>query len=358
MTEVQLRTLIDSGNAPALEQLTIGSLQDRLVIDGLVAVQVELIDSSLSRGNDLDILDPAGNPIGLLCFCRGQPAEIEKMSKWRLAAYLTEITENEFNQPYWSRCDYAVIDEPRVVHYLANYAPTAPIWGGFSHRVQQVQYVRQVASLRIVDGIRIPTAHHGEAMSRAVGARHSFDRYLKFYHQLELLFDWVLVKRVQALGNDLMGIGQLMSAYSQQDFQRLDRLLDDYCTDTDRLLQVLISVVAHEPLAVTIFQDFGKEANPLKLPGKWDDFVDMAKSGVVTLQSFKTAKLASNAIDRDRLTRKIAAYWIYRIRCCIAHNRIGEYVLMEADEQFVVEFGEPLLKEVLVQVLVNPALPP
>lgn len=354
MTEVQLQQLIASGNAPQLEQLNIGSLLDRLVIDGLVAVPIELIDSSMSRADDLDIIDPAGNTIGLLCFCRGLPAEIEKISKWRFTAYLTEIAENEFNQPYWFRYDYAVIDEPRVLHYLANYASSAPLWGGFSHRAQQVQYVRKVPSLRIIDGIRIPTAHHGEAMDRAVGAGHSYDRYLKLYHQLELLFDWVIVKRVQALADDLVGIGQLMAAYSQQDFQRLDRLLEDFCTDTDRLLQNMVRLVTHEALARTIFQDFAKDANPLKQ--KWNEFVTMAKSGGMDLPAFKKAKLGTTAEERVRLTRKIAAYWIYRIRCCIAHNRIGEYVMTGADERFVVEFGEPLLREVLVQILVNPAI--
>ncbi|NES18002.1 MAG: hypothetical protein F6K41_03525 [Symploca sp. SIO3E6] len=47
---------------------------------------------------------------------------------------------------------------------------------------------------------------------------------------------------------------------------------------------------------------------------------------------------------------KIAAYWIYRVRSCIAHNRIGEYIMLPEDEEFIVEFAEPLLREVLYQV--------
>lgn len=45
----------------------------------------------------------------------------------------------------------------------------------------------------------------------------------------------------------------------------------------------------------------------------------------------------------------IATYWIYRIRCSIAHHKIGEYMMGYDDEEFVVEFAEPLLKEIILE---------
>ena len=52
----------------------------------------------------------------------------------------------------------------------------------------------------------------------------------------------------------------------------------------------------------------------------------------------------------DNLVIEFSAYCIYRVRCCISHNRIGEYVMSNDDEGFVVEFAEPLLREVLCQI--------
>jgi hypothetical protein len=55
----------------------------------------------------------------------------------------------------------------------------------------------------------------------------------------------------------------------------------------------------------------------------------------------------------DKLILETAAYWVFRVRCCIAHHRIGEYLLTQLDEEFVVEFAEPLLLGVLRSILSN-----
>ena len=52
----------------------------------------------------------------------------------------------------------------------------------------------------------------------------------------------------------------------------------------------------------------------------------------------------------------IAAYQIYRLRSSIAHSRIGEYLLTDADDAMIREFGLPLIQEVAVQVFSSPVL--
>jgi hypothetical protein len=53
--------------------------------------------------------------------------------------------------------------------------------------------------------------------------------------------------------------------------------------------------------------------------------------------------------DYPKFIHTITSYWIYRIRCSIAHFKIGEYILTRDKEDFIVEFAEPLIKEVLIQ---------
>jgi hypothetical protein len=53
--------------------------------------------------------------------------------------------------------------------------------------------------------------------------------------------------------------------------------------------------------------------------------------------------------DYDKFIHTITSYWIYRVRCSIAHFKIGEYILTRDKENFIVEFAEPLIKEVLIQ---------
>lgn len=59
-----------------------------------------------------------------------------------------------------------------------------------------------------------------------------------------------------------------------------------------------------------------------------------------------------NIVTEDKHSEfilRIVSYWIYRVRCSIAHNKIGEYLLSWEDEEFLVKFAEPLLLEVLKQ---------
>jgi hypothetical protein len=52
----------------------------------------------------------------------------------------------------------------------------------------------------------------------------------------------------------------------------------------------------------------------------------------------------------------LAAYQIYRMRSSIAHSRIGEYLLTDADDAMIADFGLPLLQEVASQVFSSPGL--
>jgi hypothetical protein len=57
-----------------------------------------------------------------------------------------------------------------------------------------------------------------------------------------------------------------------------------------------------------------------------------------------------NAEEYKTLLLKVTGYWIYRIRSSIAHNKIGEFIMEDIHQEFVVEIGEELLLEVIKQI--------
>ena len=59
--------------------------------------------------------------------------------------------------------------------------------------------------------------------------------------------------------------------------------------------------------------------------------------------------IESRGIIYNNLIPKVCSYWIYRIRSSIAHNKFGEYIMDNDDEDFIVNFAEPLLKEMVLQ---------
>ena len=226
------------------------------------------------------------------------------------------------------------------------------IWGGYSHlNLAQPQLVtRQRSKITAVERLRIPTEYHQSALERAIHASHPYERYLKYYHQLELLFDWAYIKKIQALQDDLNGCAKLISSYQSGDLPRLKDLIRQYATSPSMIHALLALVHNYKSIGTRIFDDFGKEGNPIS--GNWNDMLaDLTKGYFVS----PIKGLPTKQADYDKRILETAAYWIFRIRCCIAHHRIGEYLLSQGDEEFIVEFGEPLLLGVISDVLGNQA---
>jgi len=173
---------------------------------------------------------------------------------------------------------------------------------------------------------------------------------------LELRFDYDIVERIKNLGDDLKGIGQIFSDFGREEVRRLKSVIEPRIKNVDAL-EVRLNGVKHsadcEERAKDIFFRYGKDTNPLRDKESQYDLV-MVQGGF-SKDLAKSAKLiggpeaALDAIYR-KLLIDVASYWIYRVRSSIAHSRIGEYVMTSSDEEFVVEFAEPLLREVIVQV--------
>lgn len=359
MNEQEVNQLIADGSFNGDTPTSIETVSGYLCINGLVALPVAAVDSSHNRSNDLEIEFEAGADPGMLCYCRspGQEADLySTMSDWRRAAFLTEAESLDWGTDYHFSDDFLVIPKDRLDDYLLNYFNTAPIWGGFSHkhRPSSTIFYRTASKISVRAGLRIPTEPHQRSLEYIVRAAHPYDRFLRQYHQIELLFDWVFVKKIQSLGNNLDGVAKLMSEYSSGDLPRLKVILTKFISNANLVRDRLLMPTVHLTTAKEIFDINNKDGNPLK--EKWDKFLLWhAQSMTEATLNSSTVKLSDKPFSD--FVSAIAAYWIYRVRCSIAHNRIGEYIMKESDEEFVVEFMEPLLKEVLCQVFSHPDLP-
>lgn len=356
MDQEKLESLRDSGAAPELVGYSFDTQVGFVTVNDKVPIPVYSIDSSLPDGVDLEIFNDTNDVIGVLCFCRRLgDVNIGALTEWQFAAYLSEVDVDDFNAPFKFDCDYAVIDLPHLSDYVLNFKSSSVLWGGFSHDPPLMPVKRVVMKLVALRGICYPTVYHHQQAVRAVMSSHTFDRYLKIYHQLELLFDWVVVRRIQNLGDDLTGIAKVMSRHSSGDLPSLKELIKEYCQNLSSVWDIMRTIDSHIVVANDVFQNYGKDGNPLK--DQWSNFIAALGSGSYSLANATSNRLANRQDVLDKLVAETAAYWLFRIRCCIAHNRIGEYVLTDNEVQFVLTFGEPLLKVVVAQVLSNPNLP-
>ena len=322
-------------------------------VGGLAVLRVGAVSSFLDRTGDLALLDENRAPIGTLCFTRalGQMRP-DSLTRWQYAAYLAEVRPEQLGRDYEFSENYLVLDEATVERYKAEYRDGAPIWGGFTHDPPVPRLTAPArAELTALPGILLPTAIHRQSLNRFIEAPNAFDRFLKLYHALELLFDFAVMKQMQSMTDDLAGFGRVISSYSSKELDRLKHIMITFCDDPVGIANNLSLVANHIGRAEEIFQEYGKDGNPLKDDSSWKGVSQAAASSQLTESDVKNLKGVTGTGDYRKFVSYIAAYWIYRVRSSIAHSRVGEFLFLESDEEFIVEFAEPLLREVVRQVL-------
>lgn len=342
--------------------MTVSDVENVCVVDDCFPIPLEGVSSGLAKHAVHSVLDMGGTRLGELLTCKGEQYRPAQSSSHYLAAYLADVEAFSYGQPSRFRRNYFVCPTSRLNEYRRDYLSSSAIWGGFLHldpaNTISISAARTPALIVAVRGIVIPTDMHSEAMSRSVVQAHAFERFLKLYHLLELNFDYQFVEQIRHLGPDLKGVGQLLANYERGEIERLKDTINR-SVDPEKVAECL-RILCRDPRwhaqISTVFFEYGKSANPLG--SKRTKFEDL----LATAEFSEADAIAHNLYDGSRdtsiqranfakLALNVAAYWIYRIRCCIAHNRIGEYVMRLSDEPFVEEFGEPLLRCVLSTVL-------
>ena len=335
-------------------------------LNGMIPISVDAVSFSYESDVDIEVRNEDDNLLGVLCICKSlTDINIASVTDARYIAYIHEVDKHTFQGglPYKFTKNYLVIDVSEYDNYKNKYMNSAPIWGGFFHSNTesslQNAYRFQPSKLIARTGIELPTRYHQESSMRSVVQPYAFERFLKLYHLLELIFDWNLVQEIKSLNDDLQGIGQLLNEYSgNNELERLKVLLKSKCNDNKKIDKIAdclnkINSLDYLDKGIKIFFNYSKSGNPYKI-SNITPFPDLMSHGGFSRTNTKENN--PNNIQGitnkgyDNLVIEFSAYCIYRVRCCIAHNRIGEYVMSNDDEGFVVEFAEPLLREVLCQI--------
>lgn len=329
-------------------------------INDLVAIKVENIASYYDRSIDLPIKRPDGVEIGYLYFIKDlEVTNIHILPEPKYVCFLIDISNRitfDSGAPHKITSDYLVVYRAYLNEYIDDYFHCAPIWGQFNHSYPTVTVMpplsKPITEIKTVSLPKFTKEKLFEASIRGIKQSLPFERFLKYYHLLELNFDSDVIERIQKLNidTDSESISILLNEYKREDIERLKYLFQTYCRNTTGIIEKMKSLSGFLPIAKKIFYDFGKESNPLKDHLKFSAVV--VKVDSFNLVNCKAEKInnASNAVDHEKFIRNLCAYWIYRVRNSIAHNKIGEYRMTQSDESFIIDFAEPLLLELLSQI--------
>lgn len=343
---------------------TIENVNDMLCFNSYIPFPI-IVNQSYDKTQMIDIKDIHGEILGYIFFSNDNKI-IPKpdMSDMCFAAYLVDVTESDFlaGIDYMLKVDYLVIKKDKLTEYEQKYKSTSGLWGGFIHKditnFPNPPFSSTITEITAIENLELPTTWHDTNLIRSIQQPYAFERFLKQYHLLELLFDWQVVEDIKALNNDIYGAGLILRNYGKGD--EILRLIDCFSRglkDISAIENRLNTVSSFMIVAENIFYVYGKESNPLKESS--EDFTNPNRlKKIVSAGGFSATNAQTHnnikAADYQKFIIKLTCYWIYRIRSSIAHAKIGEYQLSYQDEAFMVQFAEPLLKEVLIQCFTKP----
>lgn len=296
--------------------------------------------------------------IGCLVLSKGSKVNIRSLPPLGILCYLRDVSYKYFGHEkhIFSR-DYFITEQGKAEEYDKFFKKTSDIWGGFTHN----SGVRGNLGCSMPDRIdakklTVPSIYHAAAFSRYTYSKSPFDRFLRLYHCVELLFDAIIVWKIKRLNEDIEGFSQIISSHGKSELDRLNSIASNYVENIDNLVRKIANVRHHKDIAKAIFHEYSKTGDPLSSLSQWEEFVQVVSSpDNCDPKEYKSAICKKNPkLNREgeynKFMKNLIVYWIYRFRCGVVHNRIGEFIMSDDHYSFVEDFAEPLLLEFCKEV--------
>ncbi len=322
----------------------------KVVINNLIAMPV-ITSNSFDRSAIIDVKYPQGRIIGTLRFLKGfSIADYNGLSDANKICFYSDHEDNQIITPeYTFNHDYFLIEKKYYKTYVKEHMAKSTLWGSFIHseNIPSLSFSEtfNVSAIQIDNKLTSVEGPYADNIYLSIIETNPFNRFLKLYHMIELQFDLHTAEKIRTLldeGNKEKEISIHLRDYAKDEIKRLESIIKERCTEIDNLEVLINRVSQFKDNALTIFYEYGKNTNPML---KKSDFNYFAFG----TGRFNETDIKSRGHGYPSLILKLTAYWIYRVRCCIAHNKLGEYIMSSNDEQFVVKFAEPLMKEVVKQ---------
>lgn len=265
-------------------------------------------------------------------------------------------------------CDFLVIEKDFFNNYYENYYETSSLWGGYKHTEREFIEYKKVQEIRLPESkIFFPTSINSFNSDMSVYSSNIYENFLKKYHQIELIFNLIFIKKLKTI--DLENLKEIHSIYksmNKSEFDAIFYIISNYVTNKVKYLKIFeMAYFEHNDIYNEIFHNYEKDSNPLSdstLRDKFHQFLTkvaqstpLSEEDYFNIAQLKEIKFKNKAEDFSNFVYKFISYTIYRIRCSIAHNKLGEFMFtMDQDHlDFMVDIGLPLIREAVIDVFSN-----
>lgn len=282
-----------------------------------------------------------------------EPIQLSQLPWPDALAYLSTVHHTEFNGPGVHVPPVLIVSETVFVTYKQKFHGSVN-WSGFilsddpmSSLV--VPSTNKITEIRQRDKLRPEHRSLSSVLATSVTQVYPSLVFLTRYHLVELMLDKSIVDEIKALDEDLHGIGKTLKRLSGDEYERLQKYIVPNLRNLPGIEDVL-RVLVEWPNWIDRFLEmafeFDKKSNPIG--SHQVEFEEFLLNGVFDRHSWNRARLPSTY---EEIVKRLSCYIFYRLRCSVAHRKIGEYLLEDDDEKMYLELGLPLANVMLEQVI-------
>lgn len=314
----------------------------------------------IENHEDVEVKNDDGELIAVLCFaCYDKRFDVGLMTVTRYLSYLIECEHESLRHSFLR--SYLFVPHEKLEEYNSVYKKSAPLWGGYTHKSYSRSVITPVNSIVANKRLVLPLAEHQRKLNDAVHCSNGYDRFIKKYHLLEMMFDYITFLKVKTGHFEIGEMRKVVNTFDGEEFTSLRKILQGYVDNINELLEVLYKSTQYENIVNELLQDYSKSSNPLNTQSMWNIFwgylenrqLSFTYQNTKTGQHLKDFTQFSDETTYNNFILKEVAYWIYRTRCSIVHSKIGEYMFNEDGEAFVIEIVEKILDILIKEIYSN-----
>ncbi|WP_336010395.1 hypothetical protein [Acinetobacter calcoaceticus] len=343
------------------------------VVDNMLVIEIPEVNFLISSDgveNEIDLIYE-GNIVGELNLIdkNKKMSNTSELNKSKLIYCIYSIYNRNFDCTGNFKKNFLLVKDSFSEKYINDYLITSSFWGGFSHVERDFVFQPSISSIELPSQFKFPTSHNLDLSFSSLFSSNPLEKFLKDYHQLELLFNLIIIKKVQTISiSELNRINEIYKDLRKSEMDSLVYIIENFIDNDEVYLKIIIDTFkSNEALCENFLQNYSKESNPLGESKKWEKFklfVDKAdQDNCISIDDFfntaihKDIAFAQSGKKEEFIKniKKINAYWIYRIRCSIAHTKLGEFIFEynQENHEFIYKYANNLIKRTIICIFSN-----
>lgn len=275
---------------------------------------------------------------------------------YRKKGYILDKLENYF----------MVLKKPYIETYLSKFYGKESLWGGFNHKKSMHISSKKLSTIHLPNlEISFPTDIHRFNSERSVLSNNIFYLFLSNYHNLELLFNLIFLRELRKI--DIHNIEEANSIYkkllNRDEFSSLKYLISSFIENNIHIYNIILKAFHMYPeITNELIYEYGKESNPIKDKDKikFSNLVDKCILNNTStfeehLSNSKSLSFKGEEGVFKSFINEFITYFIYRLRCSIAHKKFGEFIFNNTEDHinFMIDIGIPIIKYSNIQIFSN-----